>query len=358
MSLLLNLHDYEREAASKLDSNALEYFRGGAADEITLRRNQTAFQEIVLRPRVLQDVSERSLQTLLLGQPFSMPIGIAPTAMQRLAHDDGEHATARAASSLNVPMILSTTSTVSVDDIGKVEGLRWWFQVYVYKDREATRELALRAKAAGATALVLTVDTPYLGKREGAVRAGFHLPAHLSLPNYAAVGATGVPHTAGESSLGHHFSLNIEDSLTWNDVLWLKEISGLPMIVKGVLRADDAILAVQHGVAGIIISNHGGRQLDTAQATIDALSAVVDSAGIMADVMLDGGVRRGTDVLKALALGAKAVFLGRPILWGLAVEGEQGVKRVLEILRDELDLAMALCGCRDIEKIRGDLLAT
>ena len=355
--MVLNLADIEREALTKLPQNAREYYLGGAADEITIADNRRAFDDIALLPRVLRDVSERSLRTTLLSTPFSMPIGIAPTAMQRLAHTDGEIATARAAAKMEVPMILSTTSTIALEDVASVPGVSLWFQVYVYKDREVTRELAQRAAAVGCQALVLTIDTPYLGKREREARVGFHLPPGLDLPNYRALGSTRVLASDGESGLARHFTENIDTALTWKDVEWLQNVSGLPVVVKGILRSDDALQAVHHGAAGVIVSNHGGRQLDTALATIGALPAITEAVGGAMDVMLDGGVRRGTDILKALALGAKAVFLGRPILWGLAYDGEKGVQRVLEILRDEFDLAMALCGCRNLEEITNDLLA-
>ncbi|MFY8001881.1 MAG: alpha-hydroxy acid oxidase [Candidatus Kapaibacteriota bacterium] len=356
MQTIVNLADIEREALTKLSANAREYYIGGAADEITVRQNQTAFQHIALLPRVLRNVAQRSLQTTLLGETFAMPIGIAPTAMQRLAHEDGEFATARAAASMSVPMILSTTATVAVEDVAKVAGVSLWFQVYVYKDREVTREIAQRAAQSGCKALVLTVDAPYLGKREREVRVGFHLPPNVDLPNYRQLGSTSVKAGVGESGLARHFLDNIDPALTWKDVEWLQAVSGLPVVVKGILRGDDAVLAQQHGAAGVIVSNHGGRQLDTAAATIDALAAITDALGGSIEVMLDGGIRRGTDVLKALALGARAVFLGRPILWGLSYDGEQGVQRVLEILRDEFDLAMALCGCRSVAEIDAGLV--
>jgi 4-hydroxymandelate oxidase len=356
MAVIINLNDIERKAAEQISHNAYEYYVGGGADEITIAENKRAFQEISLLPRVLRDVSQRSLETLLLGQKFSVPIGIAPTAMQRLAHTEGELATARAAAAMNVPMILSTTSTIALEDVAHVQGVSLWFQVYVYKDREATRELAQRAADNGCKALVLTVDTPYLGKREREIRSGFHLPPNMELPNYRALGKTSVSQGNEESGLARHFTENIDPALTWKDVEWLRTISGLPVVVKGILRSDDAKKAAEHGAAGIIVSNHGGRQVDTALATIRALPAIAEAVENRLDIMLDGGVRRGTDVLKALALGAKAVFLGRPILWGLGYDGEQGVKRVLEILRDEFDLAMALCGCRNIAEITRDLL--
>lgn len=356
MTTIINLNDIERKAAEQISHNAHEYYVGGGADEITIAENKRAFQEISLLPRVLRDVSQRSLDISLIGQTFAMPIGIAPTAMQRLAHADGELATARAAAAMNVPMILSTTSTIALEDVARVKGVPLWFQVYVYKDREATREIAQRAAQSGCKALVLTVDTPYLGKREREIKSGFHLPPNMELPNYRALGKTSVSQGKEESGLARHFTENIDPALTWKDVEWLRTVSGLPIVVKGILRSDDATMAAEHGAAGIIVSNHGGRQVDTALATIRALPAIAEAVENRLDIMLDGGVRRGTDVLKALALGAKAVFLGRPILWGLGYDGEQGVKRVLEILRDEFDLTMALCGCRNVAEITRDLL--
>lgn len=359
MDHLLNLADIERVGREQLSDNAREYYAGGAADEYTLKANSTAYQDIFLRPRILRDVSTRNLTSTVLEQSFAMPIGIAPTAMQRLAHDDGELATARAAQNLRVPMICSTTSTYSIEDVVQRSGADVWFQVYVYKDREATRTMLQRAVDAGCKALVLTADTPFLGKREREARIGFHLPPGVDLPNYRHLqhSPTNVSQGNGESGLAQHFLDNIDPALTWKDVDWLVAQTPLPVVVKGVMRPDDAIMAWKHGAKGVIVSNHGGRQLDTALASILALQPIADAVGEVLDVMLDGGVRRGTDVVKALALGAKAVFMGRPILYGLAWDGEAGVKRVLEIMRDELDLAMALCGCRAIEEITGDLVA-
>ncbi len=364
MNHILNLTDIERVGREKLPDNAREYYIGGAADEITLHANSSAFHQIFLRPRILTDVSVRTLATTLLEQPCAMPIGIAPTAMQRLAHPEGELATARAAQNLAVPMICSTTATVAIEDVVKQSNANVWFQVYVYKDREATRQLVQRAAEAGCTALVLTADTPYLGKREREARSGFHLPPGMDLPNYRGLNtsATNVPQSKAksglaQSGLAQHFINNIDSSLTWSDVEWLIAQTSLPVVVKGVMRPDDAIMAWKHGAKGILVSNHGGRQLDTAMPSIDAVLPIAEAVGEVLDVMLDGGVRRGTDVLKALAFGAKAVFLGRPILYGLAWDGEQGVKRVLEILRDEFDLAMALCGCRNVHEITRDVIA-
>ncbi len=360
MTHTLNLFDIEQHALQVLSSNAREYYLGGAADEITLRANVSAFQHIFLRPRILADVAERSLQTSVLEQSWTMPIGIAPTAMQKLAHPEGEHATLKAAQKLGVPMICSTTATVAIEDLMHAQkGANTWFQVYVYKDREATRELVQRARDAGCTAIVLTADTPYLGKREREARSGFHLPPDMELPNYRGlgIGAMNVSEGKEASGLAQHFSQNIDPALCWSDIDWLAAQTALPLVVKGVLRADDAIMAWKHGAKGVIVSNHGGRQLDTAIPSIHALPAITDAVGEVIDVMLDGGIRRGTDVLKALALGAKAVFLGRPVLYGLAWQGEQGVERVLEIVREEFDLAMALCGIKSVKDIHPDILA-
>lgn len=361
MTHILNLFDIERAAKEKLSRNAREYYIGGAADEITIKENIRAFQRLHLRPRVLTNVSIRTLTTTLLGNQVAMPIGIAPTAMQRLAHSEGEIATVRAAQKMNIPMICSTTATTAIEDVVRATtGANVWFQIYVYKDRAVTRDLIHRAVEAGCSALVLTADTPYLGKREREVRNGFHLPEGVDLPNYRGLSSASAKVSKGvsESGLAQHFLSNIDAALTWQDVDWLVAETHLPVVVKGVLRADDAILAWKHGARGVIVSNHGGRQLDTALPTIHALPAIADAVGEVLDVMLDGGVRRGTDVLKALALGAKAVFLGRPVLYGLALDGEQGVMRVLEILRDEFDLAMALSGCSQILEISRDIIAS
>ncbi|TAE32432.1 MAG: alpha-hydroxy-acid oxidizing protein [Candidatus Kapaibacterium sp.] len=360
MTHTLNLFDIEQNALQVLTSNAREYYLGGAADEITLRANICAFQHIFLRPRILADVAERSLQTSVLEQAWTMPIGIAPTAMQKLAHPEGEHATLKAAQNLGVPMICSTTATVAIEDLLQArKGANAWFQVYVYKDREVTRELVQRARDAGCRAIVLTADTPYLGKRERETRSGFHLPPTMELPNYRGLGtaAKNVRKSKETSGLAEHFAKNIDPALGWTDIEWLAAQTALPLVVKGVLRADDAILAWKHGAKGVIVSNHGGRQLDTAIPSIHALPAIAEAIGEVVDVMLDGGIRRGTDVLKALALGAKAVFLGRPVLYGLAWQGEQGVERVLAILREELDLAMALCGIKSVHEIHRDILS-
>lgn len=355
--MLLNLFDYERAAAERIPEPALGYLTGGANDEVTLRANRAAFDGIALRYRTMVDVSTRDLGTAVLGTPVAWPVLVAPTAMQRLAHPDGECATARAASRLGTIMIVSTTATVGLAEVCAATSAPKWFQCYIYRDRGVTGALLEKARAAGYSAIVLTVDAPMLGRRERDVRHGFHLPDGLKLPNAELAGEGELPETSGDSSLARHLARTHDSALTPKDIDWIRELTGLPVVVKGIVRGDDAAVAVAHGAAGIVVSNHGGRQLDTAIAAIRALPDVVDAVGQRAEVYVDGGVRRGTDVIKAIALGARAVLLGRPVLWGLAVNGETGVYDALALLRDEIDLAMCLCGCRNVAEITRDLIA-
>lgn len=305
---------------------------------------------------MLRDVSSRSCSTTVLGQEISTPIMVAPMAFQRLAHPDGELATARAATAVGTIMLVSTLATSSIEEVASVADGNLWFQLYVYKDRAVTRSLVERAEAAGYKALVFTVDSPILGRRERDVRNGFHLPDGFHASNLVPAGIDVLPGQIGDSGLAHYIASLYDQSLSWQDVEWLRSITKLPVLVKGILRADDAKLAVKYGAAGIIVSNHGGRQLDTGPATIDVLARVADAVAGSAEIFVDGGIRRGTDVLKAIALGARAVLLGRPVLWGLAAEGECGVRKVLEMLREEFDLAMALSGCSNLQEISRDLL--
>jgi 4-hydroxymandelate oxidase len=352
----LNLFEFEALAREKLDPMAYDYFAGGAGDEVTLRANRAAFERIRLLPRVLVDVGERDLTTTVLSRPVSFPVLIAPTAFHRLAHPEGELATAKAARDAGTVMVLSSLSTTPMEEVAAVGGERW-FQLYVYRDREVTRELVARAEAAGYTALVLTVDAPYLGRRERDVRNSFTLPAGLRVANVAGRGYGGLAREAGTSGLAAYFATMLDPTLTWRDLEWLVAITSLPVVVKGVHRADDAERAVAHGAAAVVVSNHGGRQLDTVPAGIEMLPAVAEAVGGRVEVLVDGGIRRGTDVVKALALGARAVLLGRPVVWGLAVGGAQGVAQVLELLRAELDLALALCGCRSVREVDRGLVA-
>ena len=351
----LNLTEIELAARERLAPLAYEYYVGGANDEVTIRENRAAFERLSLRYRVLVDVSRRSTSTTVLGTRVDFPVLVAPTAFQRLACDEGEMATARAAAASGTVMILSTASTCTIEEVGAVGG-NLWFQLYVYADRGMTKALVERAEASGMRAIVLTVDAPMLGRRERDLRNRFHLPDGVRLANVPSSGSVPMPTGHGESGLANHFASGIDAALTWKDVDWLRSITKLPVLIKGIVRGDDAVRAVDHGAAGVIVSNHGGRQLDTAIASVRALPEVAEAVAGRAEVLLDGGVRRGTDVIKALALGARAVLLGRPVVWGLAAAGESGARRVLELLRAEVDLAMALCGCPSVGDISRDLV--
>ena len=351
----LNLAEIELAARERLTPLAYEYYVGGANDEVTVRENRAAFERLALRYRVLVDVSRRSTSTTVLGMPVEFPVLVAPTAFQRLACDDGEIATARAAAASGTIMILSTASTCTIEDVA-ASGAPLWFQLYVYADRGLTKALVERAEASGMRAIVLTVDAPILGRRERDLRNRFHLPDGVRLANVPSSGSVPMPTGHGESGLANHFASGIDPGLTWRDVEWLRSLTKLPLLIKGIVRGDDAARAVDHGAAGVIVSNHGGRQLDTAVASVRALPEVVEAVAGRAEVLLDGGVRRGTDVIKAIALGARAVLLGRPVVWGLAAAGESGARRVLDLLRAEIDLAMALCGCPTVGDISRDLV--
>ncbi|MEM9492242.1 MAG: alpha-hydroxy acid oxidase [Myxococcota bacterium] len=356
LSSAINLADVEQLARGQMTATAWDYYASGAEDEITLRGNRAAFERLPLHYRVLVDVSERDLRTRILGQDVAMPVLVAPSAFHQLAHPDGELATVRAAGRAGTVMILSTMSNTPVEEVVAAASGPVWFQLYVYRDRGLTRGLVERAQAAGCSALVLTVDAPLLGRRERDVPNQFSLPEGLSIANMLPAGLDTLPDGATDSGLAAYFATLLDPSLTWSDIDWLRSITSLPIAIKGIVRGDDAARAVAHGAEAIIVSNHGGRQLDTAPATIDVLGAVVASAGADAEIMLDGGVRRGTDVVKALALGARAVLLGRPALWGLATAGEAGVVHVLDLLRGEFDLAMGLCGCPSVADIGPDLI--
>lgn len=356
----INLFDYEKLAVEYLSQMALDYYASGAWDEVTLRDNRAAFERYKLRPRVMVDVSNRNLATQVLGQPLEIPLLIAPMAFQCLAHPEGEVATARAATSAGVGMVLSTLSTRSLEEVAaspeKNSYAPQWFQLYIHKDRGLTRALVERAFTAGYKALCVTVDAPVLGRRERDRQNEFTLPPGLQLANLASLAKLYIPHQQGESGVFTYFAQQLDPTVTWKDLEWLQSLSLLPLVLKGILRGDDAVRAVECGVKAIVVSNHGGRQLDGAVASLDALAEIVKAVNGRAEVLVDGGIRRGTDILKALALGAKAVLLGRPILWGLAVSGEAGVAHVLALLRDELDVAMALSGCPSVDSIDLSLL--
>jgi isopentenyl diphosphate isomerase/L-lactate dehydrogenase-like FMN-dependent dehydrogenase len=333
----VNVREYELLAEEKLDPGAFGYFAGGAGDEWTMRENIAAFGRWRLRPRVLVDVRAVTTATSVIGQDVSMPVLVAPTALHRLAHPEGEIATARGAAAVGTVMCLSTVSSASPAEIvaAAPEG-KHWFQLYWSRDRGFTEDLLAGVAEAGFRALMLTVDFPAAGRRERDIRASFRLPADLAFPNVP-VGLTGDFHAA----LGEV----VDPGLTWRDLEWLRSVWSRPLIVKGILTTEDAVLAVEHGAEAIVVSNHGGRQLDGVPASLEALPEVVEAAGGRAEVLLDGGVRRGTHVATALALGARAVLVGRPVLWGLAIAGADGVRRVLELLGAEVALALKLLGC-------------
>jgi 4-hydroxymandelate oxidase len=352
---LLNVADYKRAAVAKLPKDVCDYFRGGALDEITLRENSAGWERLKLYYRVLAGVKKRELEATVLGQKISMPIVVAPTAFHKLACEEGEIATARAAKNAKTLFILSSLSNTAMEKVFAEAGTPRWFQLYIYRDRGITGELVQRAEAAGAEAIVLTVDAPGLGTRERDTRNSFRLPDGLAVENLAPLGKGTIPKVQG-SGLAAYVQEHFKSDLGFDDLDWLCGCTRLPVVVKGVCRGDDARRSAEHGAKAVVVSNHGGRQLDTAPATCEVLPQVVEAAGDLCEVYVDGGIRRGSDVLKAIALGARAVLVGRPILWGLSVAGEEGATNVLEILRSELDEAMLLCGCTTLGDIDGSLL--
>ncbi|CAN8325109.1 unnamed protein product [Cochlearia groenlandica] len=336
-----------------------DYFASGAEDQWTLQENRNAFSKIMFRPRVLIDVSEIDVSATVLGFNISMPIMISPTAMQKMAHPHGmcELATARATSDAGTIMVLSTCATFSVEEVASTgPGIRF-FQLYFYKDRNVVRQLVKRAEEAGFKAIALTVDTPRFGRREADIKNKFALPLGLTLKNFEGLDL-GEYNKSNDSGLALYAASQVDQSLSWKDIKWLQSITSLPILVKGVLTAEDARIAVEYGVAGIIVSNHGARQLDYVPATIMALEEVVTSVEGRIPVFIDGGIRRGTDVFKALALGASGVFVGRPSLYSLAADGEAGVGKMLQMLRDEFELTMALNGCRSLIEISRNHIKT
>lgn len=337
----INVFDYEILAEEQLNPAFWGYYAGGSDDEVSVQTNQSDFGRIRLRPRMLVDVSQCETRTSVLGAPVSMPILVAPSAFHCMAHPDGECATAQGTGAAGSLMIAATDSTRSIEDIAQAASGPLWFQLYLYPTHDIAAQLVKRAEAAGCQAIVLTVDMPVLGHRERDLRNQFVIPPpSLNRANFAGIEVNG------------HAWVNV----TWNDVDWLQSITSLPILVKGILTAEDALLALEHGVSGIIVSNHGGRQLDGAVSGIEALPEVVEAVAGRCEVYVDGGIRRGTDVLKALALGAQAVLVGRPILWGLAVDGASGVQHVLQILQAELERAMKLSGCPTISSITRSLV--
>ncbi|XP_078664056.1 2-Hydroxyacid oxidase 2-like [Branchiostoma floridae x Branchiostoma belcheri] len=344
---LVCVQDYEDYARKHLSKSAWDYFSSGADDEQTLRENQAAFRRIRLRPRMLRDVSTRDLTTTILGEKVDFPVCIAPTGLHEFAWQDGSLCMMKAAAAMNVCMTLPTFATSTPKELVDVapSALKW-FQLYVTPERDFMKRLIQHVERLGYKALVITIDVPIVGNRRAMTRDGFHVPPHIKISNFGE-----------ELKRKYAFPADATDpSLSWNDLAWFQSVTSMPIVLKGVMTSEDAKMAVQHGVQAVWVSNHGGRQLDGVPATIEALPEVVRAVGGRVEVYMDGGVRQGTDVMKALALGARAVFVGRPPLWGLAHSGEEGVRHVLQILKDELSLAMALSGCQEIKDINRSLL--
>ncbi|HVE27154.1 MAG TPA: alpha-hydroxy acid oxidase [Sporichthya sp.] len=349
----MDFEPLEAAARSTLPLNAYDYFAGGSDEEESLRDNIAAWRRIRLRPHVLRDVTVIDTATTVLGTPVAMPILVAPVGYQGMAHSGAEPEAARGTAAAGSLYISSTVANTRLEDIAAAAGPRW-MQVYVQKERSSTEAMVKRAAAAGYSALVLTVDLPVVGRRRRDERNSFTLPPGLTVANFGLA----MPAVAGQSGLAAQVGRDMDPNLTPRDIAWLQDVSGLPVIVKGVLRGDDARAAVDAGADGVVVSNHGGRQLDTAIAGADALADVVAAIGGDAEVYVDGGIRHGTDVVKALAMGARAVLIGRPMIWGLAAGGATGVQAVLTELQMELANAMALCGARSVDELTPDLLVS
>lgn len=353
---VLSLRDLEIEARQHLDPVVYDFVAGGAEDEVTVRANNSAFSRINLVPRVLRGKGTPDLAVNLLGQPTTMPVLIAPTAFHRLAHPDGECATARAAATAGVIMIASMASTVAIEEIAAAAREQTagappsiWFQLYIQPDLGFTEAIIRRAESTGCNTLVVSVDSPVFGHRERDERNGFHsLPSGLCCENMRS------PNVDAKRSQPR--DIVFSPDLSWQHIEWLRRTTKLKIVLKGVMHPADARLAIEAGVDALIVSNHGGRQLDTVPAAIELLPAIRDAVAGRVPLLVDGGIRRGTDIVKALALGAAAVASGRPVLWGLAVAGEEGVTRVLEMLRSELVRALTLCGCSSPNDVSRDLL--
>lgn len=348
----VNVNEFEILAQDKLSPEVYDFCRGGANDEITLAENRQAYNRIKLLPRVLTNLENLTLSMELFGQQLSSPIMIAPTGLQGAITSEGEKATARAAKVANIIMVLSMMSNFSIEEVSQEKHHSLWFQLYLCQEKQITESLVHRASQAGYKALIVTVDTIALGKRERDLRNQFSLPQNLQARNLSKYGLGEMFNKEEGSSVANHSKKVFKTAISWEDIEWLQEITDLPIIIKGILNPADAALAVQHGVSGIIVSNHGGRQLDTTPATIDILPEIAATVEQKVKLFIDGGIRRGTDIIKALALGADAVLIGRPILWGLAVGGEQGALQVINILKEELELAMLLCGFSSIAEIK------
>lgn len=377
LSGVADIGDMRKIAKSRLPHGVFDYIDGGAEDEITLAANSSAFAKLQFEPRVLRDVSHRDLSTTVFGTKMAMPVFIAPTGFGRIAHSQGELAVARAAKRAGIPYGLSTMATRSIEEVAAVSDGPKWFQVYTWKDRGLVESLVNRAAAAGYVGLYLTIDTAVLGKRERDHRRGLTLPPKIGLdtivdgiihPSWTLdflqnepitfANVVGQVEMDGTSAveLGSQVQAQFDESLSWDDVTWLASIWDGPIVLKGIQTVADAKLAVESGVAGISLSNHGGRQLDGAPTPIELVEPVAQAVGGQIEIICDGGIRRGSDVVKALALGASAVSIGRPYLYGLGAGGERGVDHVLDFFAEGISRTMALTGCRSIEEITRDLV--
>ncbi|MGE3536018.1 MAG: alpha-hydroxy acid oxidase [Candidatus Tectimicrobiota bacterium] len=350
----INIYEYEALAKARLQPTEYDFIAGGATDEITLRRTRAAFDAIMLRPRMLVDIGQIDMSTTVLGQRIPFPVLVDPAGGHGRAHPEAELATARAAGAVGTVMVLSSGSTYTLEEVAGAATGPIWFQQYMYRDRELSMRMAHRAQEAGYSALCVTLDSTVRAKRERNIRNDYSSPTSpnytgLELPEYAWSVSSDAPR--GVNGL-------ISRTATWSEVEWLAAHTPLPVLVKGIMTAEDARLCADHGVKALIVSNHGARQLDTTFASIEVLPEVVEAVDGRVEVYLDGGIRRGTDVLKAVALGARAVLIGRPLFWGLAVNGEAGVRAVLEMLRDELEMAMGMCGRPTIQSLDRSLLGT
>jgi 4-hydroxymandelate oxidase len=330
---VVSIDDYERIAKAKLPAEVYDYFAGGSGEEWSLRANIAAFKRWVIRPRVLVGVEERDTTSDLLGTRVSFPVLVAPWAFQHMADPEGDVATARGAARAGTIMVLSATASHRLADVAKATYAPKWFQLYMYRDRGFSKDVLRHAYELGFAAVVFTVDVPVLSKRDRDRQNQLDMPIE-----------------------GPGQELDFDPAISWNDLAWIRDVAPVPLLIKGILTTEDARIAMDHGVDGIVVSNHGGRQLDGAPAALDALVEVVDAVEGRTTVLMDGGIRRGADVLKAIGLGAQAVMVGRPVVWGLASAGAEGVAHVLEILREEFDVAMALSGCRTVSEIGPDIV--
>jgi len=355
-NLPVNLSEFEPLAQAILPKPAFDHLSGGADDEGTLRENLAAFQRIQLVPRVMRDVTRCDPSTTVLGQPLTMPVVLGPVACHRLFHPEGEFAVARAAAQAGLVLAVSTGSSYSLEEVAASSPGPRWFQLYAYEDRGVTRGLVERAEAAGYQAICLTVDSPVSGRRERDLRNGFIRPKPFLYKTLVDVGFTDLSPDLDEEQLLAFAGKSLAVALTWDYLDWLRSLTRLPFLLKGILNQQDALMAASRGIEGVVVSNHGGRQLDGTPASIDVLQGIAEAVDGRSEVLVDSGVRRGTDVLKALALGARAVLIGRPYIWGLAVNGQAGVTQVLELLREEFRIAMGLTGCVNVSDVSKELI--